>query len=439
MKRRNFFQAVTATMGLAVSGFAKTGRKPNIVMIVADDLGYGETGFMGSTDFPTPNIDSIAKNGITLTCGYVSAPVCGPSRAGYHTGRYQQRFGHEGNVGGKGDQNGTPTDILMIGEYLQKQGYATGLVGKYHDGKHQKFWPHNRGFDEFFGFNNGAMAYWIKDGTEKIFRNGTPVESEPEYLTDAFGREAVAFIERHKDKPFFLELAFNSVHAPMTAKDGDLATFQHLDEKRRKLVAMGHCMDVNIGKVLDTLRKHGLEEDTLIVFFSDNGGKLEHTGNNGMLRGTKGDTYEGGIRVPFCAQWKRRIPAGQTCDVPIISLDLFPTFVHATGGKVDPKWQFDGKNILPLLEGKTREPPHETFFWRYSDRWAIRQKKWKLLRSGAKGDLGLFDLEADPSEKNNLAEKYPERARDLRKKWDSMSKEIGPPAWGRFEGKTDRI
>jgi arylsulfatase A-like enzyme len=408
-------------------------------MIVADDLGYGDTGYMGSPDFPTPNIDSIANSGIAMTCGYVSAPVCGPSRAGFHTGRYQQRFGHEGNVGGKGDTNGTPVKELMIGDALKKLGYTTGLIGKFHDGKNKKFWPHNRGFDEFFGFNNGAMAYWIKGGKKQIFRNDTWIKNEPAYLTDAFGREAVSFIERYKNKPFFLEIAFNSVHAPMTAKEEDLEQFKHLDEKRRKLVAMGHCMDVNIGKVLDALRRHDLEENTLIVFFSDNGGKTLHTGSNGKLRGEKGGTFEGGIRVPFCAQWKGVIPAGQTSDVPIISLDLFPTFVHAAGGKVDPKWKLDGKDILPLLTGRTQEPPHDTFFWRYGDKWAIRHKNWKLVRNGAKAELGLFDLEADPYEKENQADKYPERTRDLRKKWDTMSEKIGPPAWGRFKGKTDRI
>jgi arylsulfatase A-like enzyme len=440
MRRRNFIQAASMalTCGSVLPGLAKEKSKPNIVMIVADDLGYGEPGYMGSKDFPTPNIDSIANNGIALTSGYVSAPVCGPSRAGFHTGRYQQRFGHEGNVGGKGDTNGTPIDQLMVGDALKKLGYTTGLVGKFHDGKHNKFWPHNRGFDEFFGFNNGAMAYWVDGKEDRIFRNGKSV-NEAEYLTDAFGREAVSFIERHKSKPFFLEIAFNSVHAPMTAKDEDLEAFKHLDEKRRKLVAMGHCMDTNIGKVLDALRKYNLEENTLIVFFSDNGGKTLHTGNNGMLRGEKGGTFEGGIRVPFCAQWKNIIPAGQTSDVPVISLDWFPTFVHAGGGKVDPKWHLDGKNILPLLAGRTTEPPHETLFWRYGDRWAIRHKNWKLVRNGAKDELGLFDLENDISEKNNLADKHPERVRDLRKKWDSMSEEIGPAAWGRYKGKTDRI
>lgn len=424
-------------LGMAGIGYAAS--KPNIVLIVADDLGYGEPGYMGSTDHPTPNIDSIAKNGIALTSGYSSCPVCGPSRAGFHTGRYQQRFGHEGNVGGIDPKNGTPVDELMIGDALKKLGYTTGLVGKFHDGKAKKYWPHNRGFDEFYGFNNGAMAYWIKGEKEQIFRNDEWIKDEPDYLTDAFGREAVAFIERHKDKPFFLELAFNAVHAPMSAKVEDLEKFRHLDEKRRKLVAMGHCMDENIGKVLDALRKHNLYNNTLIVFLSDNGGKLEHTGNNGILNGEKGGTFEGGIRVPFCAQWNGVIPAGQTCDIPVISLDLFPTFVHAAGGTVSNDWNLDGKNILPVLTGKTREPPHETLFWRYGDRWAIRHKDWKLMRDGANAELGMFNLKDDPSETKNLAEKYPERARDLRKKWDAMSKELGPAAWGRFEGSTDRI
>lgn len=428
---------LAAAVGSGTLSFAA--EKPNIILIVADDLGYGEPGYMGSTDLPTPNIDSIAQNGIALTSGYSSCPVCGPSRAGLHTGRYQQRFGHEGNVGGKGETNGTPVDELMIGDALKKLGYTTGLVGKFHDGKADKFRPHNRGFDEFYGFNNGAMAYRIKGDKKQIFRNDEWITNEPDYLTDAFGREAVAFIERHKDKPFFLEIAFNAVHAPMSAKEEDLRKFQHLEEKRRKLVAMGHCMDENIGKVLTALRKHGLYDNTLIVFISDNGGKIEHTGNNGILRGEKGGTFEGGIRIPFCAQWNGVIPAGQTSDVPVISLDLFPTFIHAAGGKVSNDWNLDGESILPLLAGRTAEPPHETLFWRYGDKWAIRHGDWKLMRSGEKAELGLFNLKADPAEKTNLADQYPERASNLRKKWDAMSRELGPPAWGKYKGRTDRI
>ncbi|MBK1790887.1 sulfatase-like hydrolase/transferase [Persicirhabdus sediminis] len=412
--------------------------KPNFIWIVADDLGYGDTGFNGSTEIPTPNIDRIANDGVNMTCAYVSAPVCGPSRAGYHTGRYQQSFGHEGNVGGSDKNNGTPTDVIMIQEYLQTLGYHTGLMGKWHDGKAQKFFPYNRGFDEFFGFNNGASSYWIKNNPKKmLLRNDQPVESENEYLTDAIGREAVDFINRNHDKPFFLEVAFNAPHAPMSAKDEDLELFKDLGH-RQTIAAMIHCMDVNIGKILDALETHNIADNTMVVVFSDNGGKLEHGGTNGHLRGEKAGTYEGGMRVPFAAKLTGTIPAGSKSDVPIISLDLFPTIALLAGGEIKDEWKLDGKNIIDVLSSKSQKPPHQTFFWRYGPSWAIRHGDMKLVRALTGEPIGLFNLAKDPSEKNNLIEQNPEVAETLRKQWNDTSREIGPPAWGRFKGKIER-
>ena len=410
----------------------------NFIWIVADDLGYGDTGFNGSTEIPTPNMDRIADAGVAMTTAYVSAPVSGPSRAGFHTGRYQHRWGYEGNVGPQDPElRGTPTDIIMIQEYLKTQGYHTGMVGKFHDGKGEHFQPYNRGFDEYFGFNNGASAYWMQTNRNNlIYRNDQPVDGEPEYLTDAFGREAVDFIKRNHEKPFFLEVSFNAPHAPMTAPDDYMEKFEHLGN-RQTLAAMISSMDDNIGRILDKLEKKGIADKTMIVLFSDNGGKWEHGGDNGPLRGEKGGTFEGAIRVPFAASLPGVIPAGTRSDTMISSLDLFPTTVKLAGGEIDPEWNLDGKDILPVLNGETTESPHDRLFWRYGDSWALREGEWKLVQH-RREEAGLFNLAEDMGEENNLINEYPEKTRQMRQTWQEISEEVGAAAWGRFQGRTDR-
>ena len=409
----------------------------NFIWIVADDLGYGDTGFNGSTEIPTPNMDRIAVAGVNMTTAYVSAPVSGPSRAGFHTGRYQQSFGYEVNNGWDDpDLRGTPTDVIMIQEYLKEQGYRTGLVGKFHDGKGERFQPYNRGFDEYFGFNNGANSYWVRDNKNQLLhRNSEPVEREDEYLTDAFGREAVAFLKNNADKPFFLEVSFNAPHAPMTAPDDYMEKFEHLGH-RQTLAAMISNMDDNIGRILDKLEKKGVADRTMIVLFSDNGGKFQHGGSNGPLRGEKGTTFEGALRVPFIAKLPDVIPAGTSSDTMISSLDLFPTTVKLAGGEIDPEWNLDGKDILPVLTGETTESPHDSLFWRYGDHWAYREGDWKLMQS--RRETGLFNLAEDIGEENNLINVNPEKTRQMHQSWETLSEEIGPSAWGRHEGQTKR-
>src|SRR6266542_3179487 len=282
-------------------------QKPNILVIVADDLGYADIGVNGCQDVPTPQIDSIAKNGVRFTNGYVSGPYCSPTRAALMTGRYQQRFGHEFNPGPAGNADpefGLPLTETPLPQRLKDLGYATGMVGKWHLGYEPKFHPLKRGFDEYFGFLGGAHSYIDNgDSRNQILRGMEPVK-EVSYLTDMFGDEAVAFIERQKDKPWFLYLAFNADHAPMHAKEQYLAKFAHIkDPLRQKFAAMHAALDDNIGRVLDGLRKHKLEENTLIFFVSDNGGPTNNNGSrNTPLRGFKAQTWEGGIRVPFLAQ-----------------------------------------------------------------------------------------------------------------------------------------
>jgi arylsulfatase A-like enzyme len=417
-------------------------RKPNVLILLADDLGYADVGFQGCKDIPTPHIDSIAKNGVRFTNGYVSGPYCSPTRAGLMTGRYQQRFGHEFNPGA-GPNIGLPLTETTLADRLKQAGYVTGIVGKWHLGAADKFHPQRRGFQESFGFLGGAHAYFAERGKMggAILRGTTPVE-ENEYLTDAFAREAVAFIDRHQKEPFFLYLAFNAVHTPMQAAEKYLKRFENIsDPQRRTYAAMHSAMDDAIGLVLGKLRESRLEENTLIFFFSDNGGPtMKGTTINGSrndpLRGSKRQTLEGGIRVPFAVQWKGKLPAGRVFDQPMMQLDIVPTVLAAVGAEAKDA-KFDGVNLLPYLEGKQATAPHDTLYWRFGDQMAIRRGDWKLVRYGSNATLAasemtpkLYNLAKDIGESNDLSAQEPERMKDLQAAWDKWNAELAKPLWG---------
>ncbi|OAI42233.1 sulfatase [Planctomycetaceae bacterium SCGC AG-212-D15] len=418
-------------------------RKPNIIILLADDLGYADLGFQGCKDIPTPNLDGLAKSGVRCTNGYVSGPYCSPTRAGLMTGRYQTRFGHEFNPGGgKNDKIGLPLSETTIADRLSAAGYATGWVGKWHLGEAAKFRPQNRGFRETFGFLGGAHAYFHGKGAAPIFRAAEEVP-EKEYLTDAFAREAIGFIDRHKAEPFFLYLAFNAVHTPLQATDDRLKKFDIADKTRHTYAAMTLAMDEAVGKVLDKVKAEKLEDDTLIFFFSDNGGPtMRGTTINGSrntpLRGSKRTTLEGGIRVPFVVSWKNRLPAGKTYESPVIQLDILPTALAAAGVQVKPEWKLDGENLLPFLDGKNAATPHDTLYWRLGTQMAIRQGDWKLVRYDAVADGGkagvtplkLYNLAEDIGEANDLAAKEAEKAKSLEAAWDKWSAEQAKPLWG---------
>ncbi|HET6456278.1 MAG TPA: sulfatase-like hydrolase/transferase [Armatimonadota bacterium] len=418
--------AIPGSLMAAVEGAAK---KPNVVYIVADDQGYGELSCQGCKDIPTPNIDSIAKNGIRFTNGYVSCPVCSPTRAGLMTGRYQQRFGHEFNPGPAelAEPNfGLPLSQKTMADYMKAQGYATGAVGKWHLGYKPEFYPQKRGFDEFFGFLGGAHSYIDAkaDKTNMVYR-GTEQVDEKEYLTTAFGREAASFIERHKDKPFYLYLAFNAVHSPLQSPAGSEDWFKEVtDPKRRTFLTMQKAMDDAVGVVMDKLRTSGLEENTLVIFLSDNGGPTPSTtSKNDPLSGFKGQTLEGGIRIPYMMQWKGHVPAGKVDDRPVISLDILPTAVALAGGK--PGANVDGVNLLPYVTGKKSGDPHQYLFWRYGDQSAVRGGDWKLV--SREGTTQLYNLADDIKESKDLAAEEADKFSELDaayKAWDA--KNIAP-------------
>ena len=427
---------------------AASAPKPNILIIVGDDMGYADVGFHGCQDIPTPNLDALAASGVRFASGYVSGPYCSPTRAGLMTGRYQTRFGHEFNPGG-GSQ-GLPLTETTLADRLKAAGYVTGLVGKWHLGAQAQFHPQKRGFDEFFGFLGGAHDYFKSAG---ILLGNEPV-TELDYTTDAFGREAMAFIERHKSKPWFLYLAFNAVHTPMQATDERLAKFSNIaDKQRRTYVAMMLAMDEAIGRVQRKLAETGIEKDTLVVFISDNGGPtMPGTTINGSrndpLRGSKRTTLEGGVRVPFVVAWPSHLKPG-VYDQPVIQLDAHVTVLAAAGVDVKPDWQLDGVNLLPFLRGEKSGPPHDALYWRFGEQMAMRMGDYKLVRYDSNADTRtggrnqpvtaarLYRLSDDISETRDLAAAMPDKAKELQSKWDAWNATLAEPLWGGSKGDND--
>lgn len=409
MDRRQFVTTLgTGAAALAVPRFvwSQEQRKPNIVLIFSDDQGYADMGCQGCEDIPTPHMDALAANGVRFTDGYVTAPVCSPSRAGLLTGRYQQRFGHEHNPGNSREA-GLPLPEVTLADRLKAAGYATGMVGKWHLGMLDEQNPIKRGFGEFYGFLHGAHSYLRPNerrGMGDPIRRGLEPAEEPEYLTDGFAREAEEFIDRHKSEPFFLYLAFNAVHSPLEASDTYAERFGHIDDpKRRTYAGMLSAMDDAVGAVTAKLQAAGIEDDTLIFFISDNGGPTRQTtSRNDPLRGYKGQVYEGGIRIPFLMQWKGRVPGGVLYEQPVSSLDVVPTALAAAGVEQAAEMELDGVNLAAFVGADNAGTPHEQLFWRMGRRRAVRSGQWKLV-DNATGDFELYDLAEDIGEQRDLA------------------------------------
>lgn len=442
--------------------------QPNLLLIVADDMGYGDLSCYGSKQVATSNLDRLAAGGVRCTDGYVSGPVCAPSRAGLMTGRYGSRFGFEHNLSHpeslRDEFAGIPLDEVLLPQRLKELGYRTGIVGKWHLGEavagHH---PCERGYDYFFGMLGGSHAYFPTVKKNQLLRNhDKPTEIRTPYLTDWFTLEALDFIKPQQDvpaeevtQPWFLYLSYNTPHGPMQAKEEDIAKFAHIHDKTRRIYcAMQHCMDVNIGKILDKLETTGQLDNTLIVFISDNGGSVEVShAVNAPLRGTKGTFLEGGIRVPTIYHWPAKLPPGVVFEKPVIALDIMPTIVTAAGGKppadgaTEPRAGrrknnqpiYDGVDLVPFFLGETKSDPHETLYWRMAIRGAaVRERDWKLLRPESQLPQ-LYNLADDIGETNNLIAQHPEIAKRLLEKmvaWETSLERnplfISAPTWAGY-------
>lgn len=444
---------------------AAKGEKPNMIVIMCDDLGYADVGFNGCKDIPTPHIDSIAGNGVRCTNGYVAYSVCGPSRAGFMTARYPQRFGFERNpqYQPQDPDMGLTREEKTIAELLRPAGYHSGIIGKWHLGAHiPTSHPMKRGFDEFYGHLGGGHVYFPEKltirrsqdakGESESYRTWLMKNFEPvpprKYLTDDFSDEAVSFVERNRDWPFFLFLSYNAPHTPLEASDKYLKRFSKIrDLRRRTYAAMVSAVDDGVGRVLEEVRRHNLEESTIIAFLSDNGGPTtKNASNNSPLRGNKGDSWEGGYRVPFALQWKGELPEGTTYDNPVSAMDLGGTIVVLANAEVPEEKPLDGVNLIPFLKGKNKSFPHDAIFLRQFDRnrFAVRNGNEKIIIPWKGGAPQLYDLSEDIGEKNDLAEDRPQRVKELdalRTKWNTQLIDptflglIHSPAWTKRKGK----
>ena len=436
-------KAVTAPASALITDYQN--KKPNIILLFADDAGYDDFGFHGSKVMKTPHLDSIANEGMVFRQAYVSDPTCGPSRAGLLTGRYQQKFGFEENnvpnfmsPNSKflGADMGIPLTEKTMGDRLQALGYKTAVFGKWHVGGADRFHPTKRGFDEFFGFRGGRRSYFkrkvegtIEEDLEYMERGFGNLAETDTYLTDALGDAAVEFIEENKDDPFLIFLSFNAPHTPMDAKPEDLKQFPDLEGIRKINAAMTLAMDRASGQVLDKLDELGLAENTLVIFTNDNGGPTDqNAGNNYPFSGTKSNHLEGGIRVPFVAKWPEVIPAGSKFEYPVSTLDLVPTFVAVGGGETKALDKVDGVNLMPHITGENADRPHQTLFWKKDARAAIRDGDWKLIRMPDR-PAELYDLSKDTSEQVSLASENPEKVKELYKKIYNWEKTLAQPMW----------
>ena len=432
---------ICAALGALVTA-VQAEQKPNLIVIMTDDLGYEDVGFNGSQEIPTPGIDSIAEKGVRFSSGYTSYSVCGPSRAGFITGRYQQRFGFERNpLWNLTDvKSALPKSEMTIAESLSQVGYHCGIIGKWHLGAAPSLRPNQRGFQEFFGHLGGGHKYMPEDlrikNTEDvkneadsyvswITRNDTPVKTS-KYLTDEFSDEAVSFVERNQHQPFFLFLSYNAPHSPLQATEEYLARFSHIeDEKRRTYCAMVSAVDDGVVKLMAKLDELNLEGKTIVFFLSDNGGPTtKNMSSNGPLKGKKSDVWEGGYRVPFAMQYTGKLKGGMVYDHPVSSLDIFATISGLSDSPTHSDKPLDGVNLIPFLTGHKSGVPHERIYLRKFDqsRYALRQGDYKLVIAWKGAKPQLYNLKNDLAETKNIAADHPERVQELdgfRKKWDS--------------------
>ena len=422
------FAAIATLAVSALTLSAQKSKLPNIVVLVADDYGYSDnsTNPFHAKEVNTPNIDRIAKTGVNCTNGYVSAHISSCTRAGVMTGLYQQRFGlyTAGEAGSGLDMSAT-----IFPQYLKGAGYVSGQFGKWHLGPDPAWSPFKRGFDYQFGFlGRGAHDYYkLNDPNDPIYRNDQAVTPEG-YLTDLWAEDVCKFIVNNKAKPFFAYVAFNAVHTPLQAPVDEIAKFNTGDSTRNVMLAMGKRLDDAVGKILNTLEKNGLRQNTIVFFISDNGGALPCTSENKPLRGGKHQDYEGGIRVPFFVSWPAQIKAGTVCEHPVIALDILPTCLKVASITPPAGTQFDGIDILPMITGKAADD-ERPLYWSGGSAdpwWALRKGDWKIV--GMKGDAWLYNLRDDIGESQDLKAQNADKFNELKALHDKWLDEMKNPA-----------
>ncbi len=455
---------------------ASDATRPNVIIILADDLGYGDISAYGGR-VATPNIDRIGREGATFTQGYVTTPVCSPARAALLTGRYQQRFGFEYNARDAADvpDVGLAASELTIADYLKRAGYRTGMVGKWHLGFKDEHYPTNRGFDEFYGHLTGATAFinvnsrgaislprnaslrerspgdtrsdLIVRGNEKPVppnrRRGTRIGTGADktivpvtdYITDVFADRAVSFINSHQDEPFLLYAAFNAPHSPFQVTEKYYDRFPDVEnELQRIYFGMIAALDDGVGRILEALETHGIDDNTVVVFLSDNGcaGYFQGLCSCEPLSGGKLTYYEGGVRVPYMVRWPAQIKPGRTVHEPVSTLDILPTVLAAADLRRPEGLALDGHSLLPLLGDAANSRHHDRLIWRNYPTVAARKGDMKLIKPHQDKPGGfLYNLEADPREQNNLADRYPEKVAELEQEIEDWRSITVIPAWTR--------
>lgn len=467
-------------------------QQPNIIIILADDLGQTDISLYGNKQIETPNIDAIGKKGVTFKEAYITSPVCSPSRAGLLTGRYQQRFGHELQMQERYPQSflqyfifkilpafrpvspiwsksypddedrmrqGLPPSEITLAEVLKVNGYTTGIIGKWHLGAQDFALPCNRGFDFQYGFNEAFTLYMnvkspdvvnakVKDqymdvyqwrkakgrtGNCAITRNCCENETPEEYLTERLTTEAIRFMENNRNNPFFLYLPYSAPHAPTQAPKKYYEQFAHVkDHIQRTYLAMIKNFDDQVGRLLHYIDSIGATENTLVFFLSDNGGAAYNgTTDNFPYRGGKLTNFEGGLRVPFMIQWKGKIKEGGVFSQPVISLDIFATACAAANAKLPQDRVYDGTNLMQFVSLESKEKPHEALYWRSDACKAIRKGKWKLCINGISQINSLYDMENDPGETKNIYNHHPAVVSELMEALEKWETQMAKPLWPR--------
>ncbi|WP_372774722.1 sulfatase-like hydrolase/transferase [Mangrovibacterium sp.] len=439
---------------------AQIATRPNVIVIMADDLGYADVGYNGCKDIPTPHIDKLAESGAIFSSGYVTGPMCGPSRAGFITGRMQSSFGWYGNPGAPLDpEQGLPSSVKTIAQYMQELGYVTGGVGKWHMGTAPSQHPNKLGYSDWYGFLSGGHLYFPMDHpsyhgkytelkkpygmrdmhhTLPIIHNYEPVEWD-QYLTHELTDQGVAFIERNQEKPFFLFMSYNAPHEYMEAPEETIAMFSPENmteipgvkpEIRSIYAAMTYELDRGVGQLIATLERLKLAENTIVWFLSDNGG-MKRTSDNRPLRGAKWDSYEGGLRVPFVVSWPEHVKPGTVLDAPVSSLDIGATSIALAGGNLVGT-NLDGADISLYIKGLTKTAPHEELFWRIGREFdeesgVLRVRDYKLIVQ--KDKVQLFNLKEDLSETTDLSKTQPERTSEMLARWKTLNQSSQLPIW----------